>query len=175
MLDLTGKKKVDRLPILVSGDEGSKLLAVPKLPDSKAAGTSQVIMTGVYETESKPCALTQQLSTQALVLVCVSPLNRLLGEISFTSLTTITFWNFCLKLNYLHWWHKINPRALVLQSLWHSAISGQLWTHRSMQWALETLRQQLFSKHGLMKSCNTHNSSFKRNIPRMTTKSFWRL
>ena len=43
MSDLTGRQKVDRLPILVSGDGMYKILAVPKMSDGKARATAEVI------------------------------------------------------------------------------------------------------------------------------------
>ena len=41
--DLTGREKVNRLPIMVSGDGMYKILAVPKLSDRKARATAEVI------------------------------------------------------------------------------------------------------------------------------------
>lgn len=43
MVDLTGREKVDRLPILVSGDGIQKILAVPNLSDVKAKPTTAVV------------------------------------------------------------------------------------------------------------------------------------
>ena len=44
--DLVGKKHVDRLPILVSGHDISKLLGVPKL----VSGTGEIVVTAVFNT-----------------------------------------------------------------------------------------------------------------------------
>ena len=49
MPDLTGRDKVDRLPILVTGNGVSKILAIPMLKDSKAEETAAVIFSTVKE------------------------------------------------------------------------------------------------------------------------------
>ncbi|KAG0696641.1 hypothetical protein GWK47_026471 [Chionoecetes opilio] len=46
--DLTGKKKVDRLPILVSFRGKSKLLEVPKLPSGTGDAQAQAVLATVF-------------------------------------------------------------------------------------------------------------------------------
>ena len=53
MSDLTGREKVDRLPILVSGDGMYKILAVPKLSNGKARARAEVIEGVLTECDPK--------------------------------------------------------------------------------------------------------------------------
>ena len=49
MQDITGNKKIERLPILVSGSGSVKIIAIPKLSDCKAGPTSEAITSAAAE------------------------------------------------------------------------------------------------------------------------------
>ena len=49
MADLTSKKCIDRLPILVSGENGSQLLGVPKLPSGSGSNIAHNVVNAAQE------------------------------------------------------------------------------------------------------------------------------
>ena len=84
MPDLTGRKLVDRLPIVVSGEGSEKILSVPKLPDEKAENTAAVINDVLtdWRLKNRICALsfdTTVVNTGAKSGVCVR-MERCLGK-----------------------------------------------------------------------------------------------
>src|SRR5688572_18702233 len=82
MPDLTGTERgcVDRLPIMVSGKDVTKLLAIPKLKSGTAAVMSDACLAEIrswdWKTESWPCVSTQRRATRVARTACASSWKR---------------------------------------------------------------------------------------------------
>ena len=167
MPDLTGRDKVDRLPVLVSGDGQQKILAVQKLGDRKAEGTAAVILdapedwkvkdrivamcfdTTAVNTGAKSgvcLRLEMSLGRQLIYLACRHHMMEIVLEHVFSALLTEQSRSpdITLFLNFRDMWPMID------QTKYTTARDDESTLHRIQPWREETVsfaQDQLLREH----------------------------